>query len=209
MRQLSRRSFGKQTMKWWGALSILTALNFPQTVSAFMNRMKENEFLKREDLSDALKSLFITYDSTRPYPHKFNETISKAQLRSLEFCISKRLEKEYVEHYISTMEPLLQRIKRWIEKEGPEKGLFGMFEGTTCSYQLFERINIKKGERSFPCPYKGMLENCKKYLGTFTIEWRDVCYKWCIPTWSGFAKKTGIKLEINPGEECRVKLANK
>ena len=60
-----------------------------------------------------------------------------------------------------------------VKQKGPDKGLYVMFERTTCSYQLFERINIKEGERSFPCPYKGVLENCKKYLGGFTIEWKD------------------------------------
>lgn len=209
MTQLTRRNFGKQTFKWGGALSLLTALNFPGAALAFdyLKPMKKNKILERDDLGYALKSLFMTYDSTSPYPHKFNETIIKAHLRGLEFYILKGLEKEYAEHYISTMKPILTRIKQWVEKEGPEKGLFGMFERTTCSYQLFERINAKPGERSFPCPYKGKLEDCKKWLGTFTIEGKDVCNKWCIPTWSGFAKEVGINITIHPGDECRVKLA--
>ncbi len=209
MPALTRRCFGKESLKWGGALTLLTVLNFPGAARAFdyLGPLKKNKLLERDDLDDALKSLFMTYDSTRPYPHKFNETITKAQLRALEFYMLKGLEKEYAEHYITTMKPLLQRIKQWVEKEGPEKALTGMFEGTTCSYQLFERITIAPGERSFPCPYKGKIDDCKKWLGTFTINWEDVCSKWCTPTWSGFAKEIGIKLAIQPGEECRVKLA--
>jgi len=184
-------------------------LNFPAMAQTFdyLGPIKKNKVLQRDDLDDALKSLFMTYDSTRPYPHKFNETITKAQLEALECYILKGVEKEYVEHYITTMSPILKRIKQLVEKEGAEKGLVSMFEGTTCSYQLFERINVKPGERSFPCPYKGKLEDCKKWLGTFTINWEDVCNKWCIPTWSGFAKEIGININIQPGEECRVTLA--
>jgi len=209
MTKLARRNFGKQTLKWGGGLSLLTALNFPAIAWAFspMEPMKKNKILERDDLGDALKSLFMTYDTTTPYLHKFNETITKAHLRGLEFYILKGVEKEYAEHYISTMDPILKMIKKWVGKEGPEKGLFGMFERTTCSYQLFERINIKEGKRSFACPYKGKLEDCKKYLGTFTIDWKDVCNKWCIPTWSGFTEGIGINITIHPGEECRVKLA--
>ena len=209
MTQFTRRNFGKKTLKWGGALSLITALNLPGIACAFdyLKPMKKNKILERDDLGDALKSLFTTYDSTFPYPHKFNETITKAQLRGLEFYVLKGLEKEYVDHYIYTMGPILKRIKKLVEKEGPEKGLLGMFEGTTCAYQLFERINIKPGERFFPCPYMETLEHCKKYLGTFTIEWKDICNKWCIPTWSGFAKEIGINIIIHPGLECRVKLA--
>jgi hypothetical protein len=209
MTQVSRRDFGRNTFKWGGTLTLLTVLNFPAMAQTFdyLGPIKKNKVLQRDDLDDALKSLFMTYDSTRPYPHKFNETITKAQLRGLEFYILKGLEKEYAEHYVTTMGPILKMIKKGVEKEGAEKALLGMFEGTTCSYQLFERINVKPGERSFPCPYKGKLDDCKKWLGTFTINWEDVCNKWCIPTWSGFAKEIGITLTIHPGEECSVKLA--
>jgi len=209
MTQISRRDFGRNTFKWGGTLTLLTVLNFPAMAQTFdyLGPIKKNKVLQRDDLDDALKSLFMTYDSTRPYPHKFNETITKAQLEALECYILKGVEKEYVEHYITTMSPILKRIKQLVEKEGAEKGLVSMFEGTTCSYQLFERINVKPGERSFPCPYKGKLEDCKKWLGTFTINWEDVCNKWCIPTWSGFSKEIGININIQPGEECRVTLA--
>jgi len=207
MTELTRRDFGKETLKWGGALSVLTVLNFPEVVLAFENAMLKNPFLQRDDIEYALKSLYTTYDTTSPYPHKFNETLTKTHLRAVELFIKKKgLANKYVAHYITTMEPLLARIKKHIEKEGGDKGLEGMFEGTTCSYQLFERINIKPGERSFPCPYKEVLGHIDKWLGTFTIKWEDVCNNWCIPTWSGFAKKMGIKVAVQPGDECHVKL---
>jgi hypothetical protein len=211
MSELERRTFVKQTIKWGGALSLLTVLNFPSVVQAAaagnpLQAMKENPFLQRDDLSDALKSLYMTYDSTSPYPHKFNDVISKGQLECLEFIVSKGLEKEYTEHYVSTMTPVLQKVKQWVEKEGPEKALYGIFEDTS-SYQLFERINEKPGERSFPCPYKQALENCKKWLpNRFVMEWKDVCNKWCIPTWQGFAKVIGVNIAVLPGETCTAKL---
>ena len=217
MKELERRDFAKQTLKWGGALTLLTVLNLPRVALGAgpgpgsgnpLKTMQENPFLQREDLQDALKSLYMTYDSTSPYPHKFNDVISKGQLECLEFFLSQGLVKEYAEHYVSTMGPVLQRVKQIVEKEGPDKGLWGMFEGTSCGYQLFERINVKPGERSFPCPYKQALENCKKWLpNRFTMEWQDVCNKWCIPTWTGFAQGMGIKIAIQPGEICTIKLA--
>jgi hypothetical protein len=204
MTGLSRRTFGRQTL----LLSCLTVLSLPGTAMAFFDKVKKDAFLKRDDLGDAIKSLYMTYNCTTPYPHKFNEVLTKTQLRSLQFNIDKGIEKDYVSHYITTMEPLLQRIKKLAEKEGAEKALYSMFEGTSCSYQLFERINVTPGQRTFPCPYKELLGYCKKYLQTFTIEWEDVCSKWCTPVWSGFADRIGITLSVQPGETCTVKLAN-
>ncbi|RMF93143.1 MAG: hypothetical protein D6734_10805 [Candidatus Schekmanbacteria bacterium] len=213
MSEISRRDFEKTLLKGAGALSILTFLNSPRAVFASMKFSLEDEkFLKRsdEELGYALKSLFMTYDSTSPYPHKFNETITKAQLQALDFYWKKGLGKEYVEHYITTMKPLLARIGKMAKKKGAEFGLMGMFEGTTCSYQLYERINIKKGERSFPCPFRDKLYDCKQWLGAvtgdFDFELLDVCNKWCIPVWEGFAKEIGIKIKAFPGETCKVKL---
>jgi hypothetical protein len=212
MTQPERRNFFKQTIKWGGALTLFTVLNSPRVVWVAgpgnpLQTIKENTFLQRDDLADALKSLYMTYDSTSPYPHKFNDVISKGQLECLEFFISKGMDKEYVAHYIAVMAPVLQNIKQGVEKEGPEKSLYGLFEDTSA-YQLFERIEEKPGERSFPCPYKRALENCKKWLpNRFTMEWKDVCNKWCIPTWQGFAKVIGVNIAVQPGEICIVKLA--
>jgi hypothetical protein len=156
MTALNRRNFAKQTVTWGGAaLTLLTFFNVPRAAWGAgagnpLQAIKENPFLQRDDLSDALKSFYMTYDSTSPYPHKFNDVISKGQLETLEFFISKGLVKEYAEHYVATMAPVLQRVKQIVEKEGPDKGLWGMFEGTSCGYQLFERIDVKPGSAPSP-----------------------------------------------------------
>jgi len=204
MTQVSRRTFTKQTL----LLSCLSALSFPGTAMAFLEKIKKHEFLKRDDIADAVKSLYMTYDGTSKYLHKFNDVVVKSQLHSLQFHILKGIEKEYVAHYLTTMEPPLKRIKTMVEKEGAEKGLNSMFEGTSCSYQLFERIDVTSGQRSFPCPYKDLLGYCKQYLGTFPITWQEVCTKWCTPTWTGFASKVGIEISVQPGETCMVKLVS-
>ena len=217
MEELKRRDFAKQTLKWGGgALGLLAAVNTPKAawgggppkMGNPLKALENNPFLQRDDLADALKSFYMTYDSTSPYPHKFNDVVSKGQLECLELIVSKGLEKEYVEHNVNTMKPVLMRVKKMVEKDGPDKALYGMFEGTTCSYQLMERINVKEGERSFPCPYKGALERCKKWLPErFFMEWEDVCNKWCIPSWQGFASVIGVKITVQTGETCNVKLA--
>ena len=207
MNQLSRRDFGKNAFM----LSCLTALGLPRAAHAatagdFLDKVKNDPFIQRDDIHYAIKSYYQTYNCTTPYPHKFNEVITKWHLRSLQFCIDHKIEKDHVDHYVATMAPILKRVQARVGTNGPDAALNGMFEGTTCAYQLFEHIDVKEGERTFPCPYKYLLEQCKQYLGTFTINWEDVCGKWCTPVWNGFAKEIGVALTINTGETCSVKL---
>jgi len=137
------------------------------------------------NLEPAVRMLFQTYTDVIPYPHKFNDALIKAHLTGLDFAVKHNLWKEKAEH--------------------PNKGLWGMYEANSCNYQLFEKIEIKDGERSFPCPYKEILE-VSETLGTFTITWEDVHEKWCKPLWNAFAKKIGIEIEVIPGETCCVKI---
>ncbi len=202
MADVSRRTFGKRTL----LLSCLTALSLPGTARAFFDKVKKDTFLKRDDVGNALKSYYMTYDCTSPYPHKFNEVVTKQQMRSLQFYIDHNIEKEYIQHYLDTKKPWLQELRQLVEKEGAEKGLVSMFDDNPSAYQLFERIDAKPGQRTFPCPYKELLVQCKKYLKTFTIEWNDVCNKWCTPTWKGVAGQIGIDITVAPGETCSVTL---
>lgn len=202
MTEISRRTFGKQTMLF----SALAALSSPEKAMAVLDIMEKKKFLHRDDIGYAIKSIYITYDGTSKYLHKFNDVVSKTQLRSLQFHIDKGLDKDYVNHYIATMEPVLQRIKQTVETGGTEKGLASLFEDNPSAYQLFERISVSPNQRSFPCPYKDALQYCQEYLGGFTMTWENVCSRWCTPTWTGFAAKIGIKVSVHPGETCEVKL---
>jgi hypothetical protein len=60
MTELTRRDFAKETLKWGGALSVLTVLNFPEVALARENAMLQNPFLQRDDVQYALKSLYTT-----------------------------------------------------------------------------------------------------------------------------------------------------
>lgn len=215
MQNVTRRQFTQKTVLFSFAAALVPAIASAagppagmtaEQASAVLDKLKNNAFANRTDLADAVKSLYMTYDTTRPYPHKFNEVLTKQQLRSLQFYLNNGAEKEYVDHCISTAEPLLKKIKSLVEKGGGEQGLRNMFDDNANSYQLFEHIDVMPGSRTFPCPYKELLGYCKKYLLTFSMEWSDVCTKLCTPLWTGVGEKIGITLSVKPGETCSVAL---
>ena len=200
----SRRDFAKKAMGI-SFLSTLTMMNLPQPALAWL----DGDFSKRDDLEDAFKVLKKTYSSSGHYPHKFNDALVKVHLRNLDFAVRKGLEKEHAQHYVDILGTLIEKyIVRAIPKCGNDVFLWGVFERTSCSYQLYEYIDIKEGERSFPCPYNYVLGKIQKSMGTYVITLEDVCQKWCSLVWHGFAEKAGgIPIKIEPGEICKVKLA--
>ena len=157
------------------------------------------------NIEPAVRMLYQTYTDVLPYPHKFNDALLKAHLQGLDFAVKHNLWKEKVEHEAYILSPILEMIAGWVQEQGPEKGLWGIFEANSCHYQQFERIEVKPGERLLQCPYKEMLEITGS-LGTMNLTWEDVHNKWCIPLWKGFAAKIGVEIEVTPGETCCVRL---
>jgi hypothetical protein len=199
---MDRRNFGKKILAA-GFLSSAVLLGQTKQAEAWM----DGTFSQRKDLSDAIRALKKTYSDIDPYPHKFNDALVKNRLRDIDFIAGLGLDKENVEHYVYTLGYLINKyLKDGVEMGGKDIALWGMFERTSCSYQLYEHITIKEFERSFPCPFKPMLENLKKNPGTLKIQWKDVCKKWCIPVWTGFAVRAGVEIKVKTGETCTVQV---
>ncbi len=157
------------------------------------------------DITLAMQMLFQTYTDTIPYPHKFNDALLKCHLTNLDFAVKHNLWQEHVDHEVAALGPILEMIGGWIPERGLDSALYGMFEGNSCNYQLFEKIEVRDCERRMQCPYRDMLDIIS-VLGTYELTWEDVHHKWCIPLWKGFAKKIGIEIEVEPGETCCVRI---
>ena len=204
--EMNRRDFSRNILAG-GVLSALSLITIPERAEAWL----DGNFRNRDDLGDALKMVEKTYADTEHYPHKFNDALVKLLLRDLDFAVKKGIEKEFCEDYVARLGVLVNKhLKKGVDQFGDDIFLWAMFERTSCGYQLFEYIDIKKGKRSVPCPFKPMLGQKKKGLGTYKITWGDVCEKWCTPLWNGFIKGAGItglaKIKVEPGDTCTVKV---
>ncbi|MEI6127939.1 MAG: hypothetical protein WCQ99_15435 [Pseudomonadota bacterium] len=200
--EISRRDFAGKALIG-GFLSSLALLAVPGSAQAWMN----GKLPEREDMGDGIKELIKTYSDITPYPHKFSDALVKLHLRDLDFAISKGKDKEFADHYVLTLGvPIERHIKPAIQKFGKDCFLWGIFERTSCSFQLYEHITIKDGERSFPCPYKPILDQILGKDVVYAITWKDVCEKWCSRIWNGFADTAGVKLKIKTGTTCKVKV---
>jgi hypothetical protein len=156
-----------------------------------------------EALGKGLAALFSTYSDTLPYQHRFNDELSKSHLLFLGFLKREELINKFLDYNLERMSFILDRIKGLVEKEGREKALFSLFEGTT--YQLYEGIKVEEGKRSFACPYEPIIE-ISRPSGGVGFDRQFVCDNWCIPKWKSFSDRIGVTLEYQPGTICRVSL---
>jgi hypothetical protein len=154
-----------------------------------------------EALGKGLAALFSTYSDSIPYQHKYNDELAKSHLLFLGFLKKEGLLSKFLDYNHERMSFLLDRIKGAVEKEGKEKTLFLLFEGTT--YQLYEGIKVEEGKRSFTCPYEQIIE-ISRPSGGFGFDRQFVCDNWCIPKWEHYSKKIGVALEYQPGTTCQV-----
>jgi len=154
-----------------------------------------------EALGKGLAALFSTYSDTLPYQHRFNDELVKSHLLFLGFLKREDSINKFLDYNLERMSFILDRIKGLIEKEGKEKALFSLFEGTT--YQLYEGIKVEEGKRAFTCPYEPIIE-ISKPSGGLGFDRQFVCDNWCIPKWESFSKRIGVALEYQPGTTCRV-----
>jgi hypothetical protein len=200
---VTRRVFSKKLLGL-SFFSCFAAMSAPRAAFAWL----DGGFPERDDLSAAMKVIIKTYNHTKPYPHKFNDALIKTDLRTLDFVMRKGLEQELAEHEAYILGPIIEgRIKQQTAEIGKDRFLFWNFERTSCGYQRYEDIRIKDRERSFPCPYKGIMEHMQKQVGTYKISWNDVCARFCTLRWKAFAKKAGgVEVKVEPGEICKVKV---
>ncbi len=169
-------------------------------------------FEGREELLGRAVALAIrTLRDATPYQHEMNDALVKMHLSSVQFAKNKGLLREYVEHDVNTMQPMLQRVKGIIERTGnKEVALVGMFDRTTCLYQLCLDLKSAPGRREFTFPFSTVLAMGRR-IGQFDLTDDEVHESWLKPRLLGYARVLGVDIhvsDIGPNGKVVVSLAS-
>ena len=176
----------------------------PQSMAAML--ATSSGFEGREKLlGDAVAMAIRTLKDTAPYQHDMNDALVKMHLTSVQFAKDQGCVADYVEHDIKTMQPMLQRLKGMIEKTGEKEiALAGIFDRTTCLYQLCLDLKSEPGKRSFTFPFSKVLAISRR-IGQFDLTDDEVHRQWLKPRIEGYAAVLGVKLDISDiGPDNRV-----
>ncbi len=168
----------------------------PQSVAATL--ATSSGFEGREKmLGEAVALAIRTLKDSTPYQHEINDALVKMHLNSVQFAKNAGLIKEYVAHDIKTMQPMLQRLKAMIEKTGEKEiALAGIFDRTTCLYQLCPDLAKAPGSRTFTFPYSKVLEISRR-IGQFDLTDQDMHELWLKPRLLGYAEVLGVKINVS------------
>ena len=168
----------------------------PQSMAAML--ATSSGFEGREKLlGEAVAMAIRTLKDTSPYPHGMNDALVKMHLSSVQFAKDQGCIAEYVEHDIQTMQPMLQRLRGMIEKTGEKEiALAGIFDRTTCLYQLCLDLKVEPGKRSFSFPYTKVAEISRR-IGQFDLTDRQMHELWLKPRLLGYGAALGVTLEVS------------
>lgn len=163
------------------------------------------------ELGKAVALAIRTLKDAMPYQHEMNDALVKMHLNSVQFAKNKGLARQYVEHDVRTMQPMLQRIRAMIDQTGDrELALVGMFDRTSCLYQLCLDLEAAPGRRSFSFPFSRVLEISRK-IGQFDLTDAEVHETWLKPRLQGYAEVLGVRIhvsDIGPDNKVTVTLAD-
>jgi hypothetical protein len=177
-----------------------TAGGPPPGVAAGHNPMTgtSSGFEGREELLGKAVALAIrTLKDSAPYQHEMNDALVKMHLTALQFAKNKGLVDELVAHDIKTMQPMLQRMKAIIDKTGDKEiALVGMFDRTTCLYQLCLDLTGSNGRREFTFPFTTVLTIGRR-IGQFDMTDQEVHEMWIKPRLTGYAQVMGVALSVS------------
>jgi len=152
---------------------------------------------REEMLGRAVAIAIRTLKDSMPYQHEMNDALVKMHLNSVQFAKNKGLTAEYVRHDIKTMMPMLSRMKGIIEKSGNrEVALIGMFDRTTCLYQLCLDLEASPGKRTFTFPFSTVL-NISRKIGQFDLTDEELHETWLKPRLYGYAEVMGVRIHVS------------
>ncbi len=168
----------------------------PQSMAAML--ATSSGFEGREKmLGDAVAMAIRTLKDSTPYQHEMNDALVKMHLNAVQFAKNKGRTSEFVQHDIKTMQPMLQRLKGMIEKTGEKEiALAGMFDRTTCLYQLCMDLQSSPGKRTFTFPYTTVLEISRR-IGQFDLTSQEMHELWLKPRLLGYAEVLGVKIDVS------------
>jgi hypothetical protein len=163
---------------------------------------------REELLGKAVAMAIRTLKDSMPYQHEMNDALVKMHLNSVQFAKNAGLIKQYVEHDVKTMMPMLLRMKGIIEKTGNrEVALIGMFDRTACLYQLCLDLTSSPGRREFTFPFSNVLAIGKR-IGQFDMTDQELHDIWLKPRLKGYADVLGVAIEVSDiGPDGKVSVA--
>ena len=152
----------------------------------------------------ALAIVEKSFRATRPYDHQINDGLVKATMTALQFAKNEGKLKEYVDHDVQTLRPILERRGKEIKETGNLEVALDSLTETGCFYQLMaDGFTREPGKVTWTSPYKRVLEASTR-LGQHDMTEEEIHNVWTKPRFERYGEILGVDLEVSDWREDGV-----
>jgi hypothetical protein len=152
---------------------------------------------REETLGRAVSTIIKTMNVESSYTHEMNDALVKMTLGYIQFAKDHDLVDDMIDEEARIQFPMLNRIRRLIEKTGNrELALIAVTEQTTCFYQLVDDTSREPGELTYVSPFGNVL-NVTRELGQHDLTEQEIHTIWTVPRLRRSAETLGIDLQIS------------
>lgn len=165
----------------------------------------EHQFAGREEmLGKAVATAIKTINHNRGYQHETNDALVKMTLDHIQ--VAKKLDAfdAVLEQDMHSTRKQLERVGSMIQKTGnKDLAIVGVFEQTTCFFQLVEQTTRSPGKIVYQSPF-GRVLSVTRLMGIHDLTEEEIHTRWTIPRLQRYGQTLGVTFDVSPWQQDGV-----
>jgi len=161
-----------------------------------------HDFTGREEALGYATSMVVkTLNHNQGYQHEMNDALVKMTLDHIMFAKRNGMLKQLIEQDVLSQKQQLERVRRLIERTGnKDLALVGVFEQTSCFFQLVDRTQRAPGRVTYKSPYGTVLAQTVR-MGIHDLTEKEIHEVWTVPRMREYSKMLGVELKVSPWQD--------
>ncbi|MDP6675281.1 MAG: hypothetical protein QGH93_10615 [Gammaproteobacteria bacterium] len=156
-----------------------------------------SEPVREKRLGHAVATAIRTINVDTPYVHEMNDALVKLHLTYMQFAKDNEMVDKMIETGIQTEFPMLNRVRKLIEKTGnKELAIQAITDRTACFYQLVDDAERGPGSITYQSPYGNVLAATRR-LGQHNLTEQEIHEVFTIPRTKKRADILGVDIEVS------------
>ncbi|NJO12839.1 MAG: hypothetical protein HC872_04535 [Gammaproteobacteria bacterium] len=159
----------------------------------------EHQFADREQLLGTMVATTLkTINHNRVYQHETNDALVKMTLDHIQVGKSQGVMPAIIAQDLHSTRKQLERVGAMIRRSGnKDLALVGVFEQTTCFFQLVEQTQREPGRITYRSPF-GRVLFATRQMGIHDLTEQEIHETWTIPRLQQYAQVLGVQFDVSP-----------
>ncbi len=156
---------------------------------------------REEQLGYATSMVIKTLNHNQGYQHEMNDALVKMTLDHIMFAKRNGMLKQLIEQDILSQKQQLERVRKLIERTGnKDLAIVGVFEQTSCFFQLVDRTQRAPGRITYKSPYGNVLAQTVR-MGIHDLTEKEIHEVWTLPRMREYSRILGVEMKVSPWQD--------